>query len=57
MCIIDTKKFDACGTVDSTVASNTRGTGFDSSHHKISLNNYLLLTVSRKVEKTMKELV
>ena len=39
-----------CGTVGSTVASNTRGPGFESSHRKLLLNNYFLLTVCRKDE-------
>ena len=32
------------GTVDSMVASDTRGPGFESSHWPFSLNNFLLLT-------------
>ena len=33
-----------CGTVGSTVASDTRGPGFQSSYRQLLLNNYLLLT-------------
>ena len=34
-----------CDTVGSTVDSDTRGPGFESSHRQLLLNNYLLLTV------------
>ena len=43
------------GTVDSAVASDTRGPGFESSHRRLLLNNYLLLTVCRKDENKEKE--
>ena len=39
-----------CGTVDSTVASNTRGPRFESNLWQLLLNNYLQLTVCRKDE-------
>ena len=34
-----------CGTVDTTVASDTSRPGLESSHRQLLLNNYLLLTV------------
>ena len=37
-----------CGAVDSLVASDYRGPGFQSSHKQLLLSNYLLLTVCRK---------
>ena len=40
-----------CGTVDSVVASNTRGPGFEYSQWQFSLNNFLLLTVKTKIKK------
>ena len=44
-----------CGTVDITVASNTRGHGFEPSQRQLLLNIYLLLTVCRKDENKEKE--
>ena len=41
-------KGSGCGTVGRAVASNTRETGFESSHWQLLLNIYLLLTVCRK---------
>ena len=34
-----------CGTIDSTVASNSRELGFEYGHRQLLLNNYLLLTL------------
>ena len=34
-----------CGTVDSAVACNSRGPGFEFSHWQLLLNNYLLANV------------
>ena len=36
------------GTVDSAVASDTRGSGFESSYRKLLSNNYLMLIACRK---------
>ena len=47
------KAGSGCGTVDSTVASDTRGPGFESSHRQLLLFN--LFTVSRKHENKEKE--
>ena len=46
------KKYFAisCGTIDSAVASNTRGLVFESTHRELLLKNYLLLTVFRKTK-------
>ena len=49
------QKIPRCGTVDSTVASNTRGHGFESSHRQLLLDNYLLLTDCRKGKNKGKE--
>ena len=40
---------------DRLVASDTRGTGFESSHRPCLFDFYLLLTVYRKGEKELKE--
>ena len=40
----------SCGAVGSAVTSDTRGPCFESSHRRLLLNNYLLLTDSRKDE-------
>ena len=42
-----TFKGRSCGTVDSAVASVTRGLGFESSHHQIILNHLVGLEVPR----------
>ena len=44
-----------CGTVDSVVASYTRGPESESSHHQLLLNNYLLLTACTKDQNKDKE--
>ena len=44
-----------CGTVGSAVVTATKGPGFESSHRQLLLNNYLLLTVSRKDKNKRKE--
>ena len=40
-----------CGTVGSTVTSNTRGPRFESSHRQLLLNNYLLFVEKTKINK------
>ena len=44
-----------CGAVGRTVASETRGPRFESSHRQLLLNIYLLLTVCRKDKNKEKE--
>ena len=44
-----------CGAVGRAVTSETRGSGFESSHRQLLLNIYLLLTVCRKDENKEKE--
>ena len=44
-----------CGAVGRAVASDTRGSGYESSHQQLLLNIYLLLTVCRKDENKEKE--
>ena len=39
-----------CGTVGSTVASDTRVPGFEPNNQKLLFNNYFLLTVWNKDE-------
>ena len=46
-------KGSGCGTVDSVVASDTRRPGFESSHRKLQLNNYLLFVQKTKIKKKM----
>ena len=43
------------GTVDSTVASNTRRPGFKSSHRQLLFNSYFVSTIIRKDETKEKE--
>ena len=47
--------YSYCGTVVTSVASNNKRPGFESSHWELLFNNYLLLTVCRKDENKEKE--
>ena len=44
-----------CGRVDSAVASNIRGPGFESSHRKLILKNYSLFKEKTKINKRGRE--
>ena len=51
----NTRRGSGRGTVDSEVASDTRGPGFEYSHRQFLLNKYLLLTVCRRDENKLEK--
>ena len=40
------------GTIDSSVASNVKGPGFESSHRQLLLHNILLFVENTKIKRT-----